>query len=174
MAMDELKVQQETDGNQLKLTFVGSITVTASFPVIKPGQFTQVTLDLDKVTYINSAGVRRWMLWNWNIEKDFNSKTVFFVDRIPSLLVKQTAMIRGFFPRQAVPRTVYASYYCSACDGIKDCLFDINKDFGDRSLETISKVLKTEVECSKCKKPMDLDSIPEHYTSLLNTKSVAS
>ena len=171
--MDEMKVRQICNGQSLHLEIAGAITVTAQFPNIPNSNFKEVVIDLEKVTYINSFGVRRWMLWNWNLEKDFAQTRLFF-DRIPALLVRQTAIIKEFFPKQAIARSVYVSYFCTPCDELVDKLFDLAGELKTRDTKTMVQALQATVSCPRCQKPMALDSVPEHYFPLITDQAEAS
>lgn len=155
--------------NTMQVQLGGRVDETAIFPKIEDGDISSVVIDLDGIESISSAGVRRWVSWIWNLEKQFPSATITLT-RCQVPMVHQITTFRKFLPAKSVIDSLYIPYYCDACGADASILFDrvtLEKD-GIYLPELLQNKV---VDCPTCSKPMNLDVDPVTCASLFAEKS---
>ena len=61
--MSQFSVESKQENGSLVLTFSGQVDEDASFNGIEFNNASSVVIDLDKVSAINSCGIREWIKW---------------------------------------------------------------------------------------------------------------
>lgn len=149
----------------LKLQISGAITEKSDFPVLDLNKIKELHFDLSDMSYINSAGVRRWILWFWNIEKD-QPQIKLFIDKCPHVVAKQIAGVSEFIPASTIILSFFAPYFCDHCSqGFDRLIQNDAKLFTDQ--KSLEKLLDEEQICSICHKPMELDVSLEQFLKLM-------
>lgn len=136
------------------LKIVGTLDETTPFPSISLENKKSIIIDLDKVDYINSAGIRGWTKWVWEFE-NVNSQALVVFQNVPPIMARQVAVITDFLARNSVFVSVWAPYVCENCNSDsdyllylqQDCSIDINDDL----------VISHTVKCADCGANMVLD-----------------
>ncbi len=114
-----------------------------------------VKIDFAKVEYVNSCGVRAWINFLRELERD---RQVEFANCTPEI-VTQMNMIPSFKGR-AIVSSVFGNYTCSVCDNKKVVLFEKDKTLpsGDGEINLPG------VKCNKCgDENMELDELEDEY-----------
>src|SRR5687768_7774371 len=100
-------ISKKPEGQQLVLEVKGNIDEDANFTPPDLGSFTNVTLDLEGVTAINSVGIREWIKWM----KGFPASVKLGVRKCPKIIVDQINMVAGFLPAGTTVQSFYVPYY---------------------------------------------------------------
>lgn len=103
----------------------GALDEHAQLPTIPAG--TEIHVDLEKLTYLNSVGVRLWIRWVADVTK--NTKMILI--RCPALFVKNFSSIRGMLNRNTLVQSFYVPYYDDKYDERKNVLYIRGREFLD-------------------------------------------
>ncbi len=102
--------------------FCGQIDEEAVFPEIND-MGSDVVVDLQQVTAINSVGIRAWIMWFSSY-----SSTLFTFVNCPKALVMQMNMVEGFLPEKNEVVTLQVPFFCEECDEEKDMMMSVGKE----------------------------------------------
>jgi ABC-type transporter Mla MlaB component len=143
------------NGDWEKLSLFGPINEDAEvhLPKLIQALGKNVIINFKQVESVNSCGVRAWITFMREIEKD---RSIIFEECTPDI-VSQMNMIPNF-KGKAVVQSVYASYTCSSCGHSQRTLFEKGKN-----LPTSAADGGGEVKCEKCGKPTEMDEIEEEF-----------
>lgn len=103
----------QKEGEWARVLLAGPITEYAKDTLQKLSEesVTQCILDLGKVSFANSAGIRDWAY----MLKDFRSGRTVVFENVPDELVRTMNMVLGF--RQGLPvRSVQRIFCCDSCN----------------------------------------------------------
>lgn len=114
--------------------------------------------NLKEVTSINSCGVRTWI----NFIRDTQKERSFILEECTPEVVSQINMIPNF-KGQAKIHSVYASYVCDNCDIQKLHLFEEGKNLPTKLNDKLA-----EVNCDKCHEAMEMEELEEEFFAWLN------
>lgn len=108
----------------------------------------EVVIHFKGVTRINSCGVRDW------VQALAQAKPTSLVYReCPMPIVKQLNAVPAFLAGAKI-ESIYAPYFCEACDKDQLCLLPA---------EQFSAAAPPAIACDSCQKPMKFDAIPAQY-----------
>ena len=162
---DSLEIVVSDSGESTKVTFKGAITESAVIHPIKLADKKSLYLDFDGISYINSAGVRRWILWMWNIEKECPILRII-IERCPTIMSKQIVSIMRFVPKLTQVRSFYIPYFCETCQTGSLKLFE------SKPLLGLDEVKFNEAisigNCKKCSNPLLVDTSVDDLNKLIN------
>jgi hypothetical protein len=114
---------------------------------------TQINLDVEKLSYINSVGVKTWIYWVTQLPP----KAPFVLKKAPLLIVNQASMVMGFLPPQGQIESFFAPFICPKCDTDATHLLTQGKDY-ERSASGKPAVINLpKVLCPKCQTEMEHD-----------------
>ena len=131
----------------------GTIDEDAVFDKIKNLQMNKFVFDFNKITMINSCGIREWIKYLADIE---GSQITY--QNCPQIIIEQVNMVHGFIKKGIVVDTFYAPYFCPNCDTEKKILL--------KSSEVVN--FKAPVkQCNTCKSDLEFDAIEKQYFSFL-------
>ena len=111
-------------------------------------------IDLGEIKFINSAGLRHWMVWLGNIEKKFGAIQTILTG-LPGVFLRQMASVVDHFSNRVSFLSIYALYSCRDCNNEDYELIDLCRDckLGD-DFEVQIQILK---KCPKCHIEMRID-----------------
>lgn len=108
----------------------------------------EIILDLGGVTYINSIGVKQWIIWTNKIPATCTVKIV----NSPFVIASQASMVVGFVTKNMHFETLRLPYACESCNFEETYLASRGKDFEyAQGGEAASIKIPEEMTCSKCK-----------------------
>jgi hypothetical protein len=162
---DRMKVVVEVVGPALNLQMSGSISELAEFPELNFEGISDLSIDFGQVTYINSAGVRRWVKWMWAIEKE-RAELNFYIHRCSTRIIRQILAVSSFVPKKTVVKSFFAPYFCEKDSETLVKLFVVESWF-QNEIQSLSKKLHELVKCPKCGQPMEFDALVEDYFKLI-------
>lgn len=118
-----------------------------------------VVINFRQVTYINSCGVRAWVNFMRELEKEHKVS----YEECTSEIVLQMNMIPSFLGNSEVI-SVYASYECESCNLHEEKLLKRAIDLPiDGNYDLIATT------CPKCNQAMELEELEEEYFAFLNS-----
>lgn len=125
-------------------------------------------VDLNQVTYINSIGVKNWVLWILRMPLNFTLR----LQNCTPLLINQINTVKGFLPTKFAIESLYVPYRCDRCSQEQMILLKEGKDFQFASAGKPSKyTLPETVPCScQPKQIAGLDVLESKYFHFLNSR----
>jgi hypothetical protein len=152
-------------GEVASIEFKGSITEASVFESLVFADKTQIHLNFEEISYINSAGVRRWVFWMWNIEKDFPSIKIL-INRCPIVMWRQIMTVANFVPKITQIKSFYIPYFCEKCQSASMRLFE-TKPLLDSDDQILKQKLSDEA-CSACQSTLMMDASLESINRFIN------
>lgn len=151
--MGQFQAQKKKEGTGLVVTLVGNIDEDAILGNVGFDGAEQITLDLDKVTAINSCGIREWIKWLKTAPP--GAKVIY--RNCPKIIVDQINMVAGFLPDSGTVESFYVPYFNENSGNEKMVLFRKGMEFKDGQLKPPSEVKDTGGEV------MEMDVIEAKY-----------
>jgi hypothetical protein len=166
--MQTFTAVQSRSESTLNLNFSGEISIDSNFPILNLRGVSQLNLDVGGVTYINSAGLRKWLMWSGDVNKNHPNLT-FVMFSAPLILLRQISSIENFMPKNSKLASLYVPYFCEACDDNHNRLLEAGKDFRfpTTPLEIKNKINES-TPCPKCGTKMIFDGNPDLIVSVLS------
>lgn len=152
--MKRLTLNKQVLQDELNVELIGSIDEDADFKELTGLVQKVINFDFEKVTMINSCGIREWIKFLENVPE--STKIVY--RNCPQIIIEQINMVHGFFRKGASIESFYAPYYCEACGKESKVLLNSNQVLSRKA---------PKIACNTCKKDMDFDAIPAQYFSFL-------
>lgn len=110
--MSKLTIQKQLLDGQLTVLLAGVIDEDADFAPLKGLDQPEVTFDFERITLLNSCGIREWISFLGTLAP----ATRVTYRRCPQIIIEQINMVHGFFRPGAIIESFYAPYYCAECD----------------------------------------------------------
>lgn len=110
--MSKLQIDKQLLDNSLVVMLSGTIDEDADFKILDGLSQPSVIFDFDKVTMLNSCGIREWI----NFLTKLPPSTQVVYRHCPQIIIEQINMVHGFFREGAIIDSFYAPYYCESCD----------------------------------------------------------
>jgi anti-anti-sigma regulatory factor len=120
-------LNKKQEGDKVVIDVTGNVDEDANFQPVDVGGATNVVLDLNGVTAINSVGIREWIKW----VKAFPATVKLTVRKCPKIIVDQINMVAGFLPAGTRIESFFVPYYSDASGSEKMVLFENGKEFKD-------------------------------------------
>jgi hypothetical protein len=117
-----------------------------------------VVFNFRQVEYVNSCGVRAWITFLREVEK--NRKLIY--EECTPEIVGQINMIPNFLGTAHI-RSIYGSYACTSCDNQKWEIF-----VEGQNLPTSPGDPVPEVKCNKCSAVMELEELEDEFFAWLD------
>lgn len=152
--MKRLTINKQILQDELNVELIGSIDEDADFKELSGLEQKTINFDFNKVTMINSCGIREWIKFLETIPE----KTHIVYKSCPQIIIEQINMVHGFFRKGASIESFYAPYYCESCS--KENKAHIKAD-------QVKNRKAPKLECPKCGEEMEFDAIEAQYFSFL-------
>ncbi len=152
--MKRLTINKQILQDELNVELIGAIDEDADFEELIGLEQKTINFDFDKLTMINSCGIREWIKF---LEK-IPEKTHIVYNSCPKIIIEQINMVHGFFRKGASINSFYAPYYCEKCG--KENKVHLKS-------EQVSNRKAPKTECPNCGEAMDFDAIEAQYFSFL-------
>jgi predicted Zn-ribbon and HTH transcriptional regulator len=109
----------------------------------------EITLDLNKVTSINSIGIKHWILWTVKIPQD----CVVHMINCPFIIGSQASMVVGFTKPNMKIESIRLPYICSGCDTehMREAKLGVDYQYATPTAERVLS-LPEKTKCPKCGK----------------------
>lgn len=151
---EKLTINTRITGDEAHVELVGVIDEDSVFDKIKNVQMNKFIFDFNKVTMINSCGIREWIKYLPEIE---GAKITY--QNCPQIIIEQVNMVHGFIRKGIFVDTFYAPYFCPNCDTEKKILLKSSE------VTNFKAPLK---QCNTCKSDLEFDAIEKQYFSFLS------
>jgi hypothetical protein len=147
------------EGKKLFVDIDGAIGESTPMFTYKMDNTEEIIMDLKGATYINSIGVKHWIVWAYKIPYDCK---VTMVDA-PFVIATQASTVVGFAPKQMWIESLHAPFGCDSCGAEETRLLRRGKDYEYKTaLHPQWLNLPPTQECAKCKKlTLEPDFLPE-------------
>jgi hypothetical protein len=153
----EFRIKSKVDGDTTFVDIGGSIDEKAQFGDLKVNS--KVTVNLEKVAFINSVGTRAWCLW---IQR-FRAPIEVTLVRCPAILVKSFNSVKGFLTPQCQVQSFFVPFYSDETGERKDVLLVRGTHFSGPTVQ-LPEVL------DQSGRPMEMDVVPELYFTFLKAQ----
>lgn len=157
--MGQFKMTKGSSGDSLVLSFEGSVDEDAVFSNIQPEGANKLVIDLEKITSINSCGIREWIKWI----KALPATSKITYKNCPKVIVDQINMVSGFLPENAQVESFYVPYFSEDSGNEKMVLFKRGKEFSDSGVNA-----PEEIKDEETGDIMEMDVIEAKYFKFLN------
>ncbi|ATH08914.1 hypothetical protein BIY24_13445 [Halobacteriovorax marinus] len=146
-----LKITIGQEGDSLLISFEGLIDEDSNFSELDGKIKGKVIFDFEKVSLINSCGIREWVNFLESVDKD----SVLVYRNCRQIIIEQINMVHGFIREGATVESFYAPYYCEDCD----------KEFKMHlKVSDVKGSSAPAVKCPDCgSDEMEFDAIEEQY-----------
>ena len=108
----QLKISIEDVDGKVVVSYEGQIDEDADFSQVDLGQYTSLVFDLEKVTHLNSCGIREWIKFQ---DSNVKGKEVLY-RKCPQVIVEQMNIVKGFVVEGGNIESFFAPYYNEAND----------------------------------------------------------
>lgn len=152
--MKRLSINKQILQDELRLELSGAIDEDADFKELAGLEQKSISFDFEKVTMINSCGIREWIKFLESIPSD----TKILYRNCPQIIIEQINMVHGFFRQGASIESFYAPYYCESCGKEAKILLKADQ---------VKNRKAPEMPCPVCNKKMDFDAIEGQYFGFL-------
>lgn len=146
------------NGSLIEISLEGPISEKASLFDINLQAFKEIKINLSKVTFINSIGVKNWILWTCRLPQ--NAK--LYLDECPFVIVNQINIVQGFIPKNAVVTSFLAPFLCEKCSHEETIKLSQNVHYFYTSDQSAASVqIPENLTCTKCRGTLEPDFLLE-------------
>ncbi|MBL7542966.1 MAG: hypothetical protein JNL11_04075 [Bdellovibrionaceae bacterium] len=154
--MNKFSYKTTDEINFTNVLLEGPINETFAVFDYRPNRDKSVRFDFQKVTTINSMGIRYWISWLHR-----NPGTAFHFRNCPVCIVDQINNVSDFMPSGTTVESFYVPYYSEHTGEEKHDLYILKKDY---NLGQVAKI--KEMNDSQGNK-MEIDIYPQKYFKFL-------
>ncbi|GAB4010665.1 MAG: hypothetical protein Fur0010_03800 [Bdellovibrio sp.] len=151
---DKLQQTMNIVGDQTNIQLSGIVDEDADFSKLKGIGTKEVVFDFQKITMINSCGIREWIQSLSNLKPGIRISYI----NCPQIIIEQINMVQGFIPKGASVESFYAPYFCESCD--KEVKILLKRS-------DVPQFKAPEMKCPDCGDTMDFDAIESQYFNFL-------
>ena len=154
-----ITLQIDKQGEWDRVSYIGPINEDAELhlgPIISQ-LGANVLINFKQVQYVNSCGVRAWINFLRDVEKE---RTIIFEECTPEIM-SQINMIPNF-KSSAHIRSLYAAYACPECDHQSWMLFTEGQNMPTTPEDTIAPQ-----NCEKCGHEMEMEELEDEFFAWL-------
>lgn len=159
--MGNFNFEKRKDGAKLIVTLAGSIDEDAILTSIAFDGSAEIVLDLEKVSAINSCGIREWIKW---LKANAAGAKVTY-RHCPKIIVDQINMVAGFLPENGNVESFYVPYFNEGSGTEKMILFKSGKEYQGGNVNPPAEVKDDSGEV------MEMDVIEAKYFKFIKKAS---
>jgi len=136
------------NGNQVQVILEGAVGESMPLFSMPLAQVTELIMDMSLVTYINSIGVKHWILWTNKIPRTCQVKLI----NCPFVIASQASQVIGFMKNNMSVESIRAPFVCESCGHEEMHLATRGVEYEYPTAQAPHKVqLNDKMTCSKCK-----------------------
>lgn len=155
------------NGRECLIFVSGAVNEETHFPVIEVGDCRVFLIDMEKVTTLNSMGLRNWIVWM----KSLKGRIQINFRNCPRVVVDQMNILQGFLPEGAIIESFYVPYHCESCGHDELYLATRGRDYMEATVDAREGVvLKDQHPCIVCGEIAKWDVIPAKYFAFLKLR----
>ncbi|MEK2690813.1 hypothetical protein [Bdellovibrio sp. GT3] len=158
----------KTNGDAIEIFLEGPISEKTELFDVKIQNFKNIKLNLSKVTFINSIGVKNWISWTVR----FSLGTKLVMEECPYVIVNQVNIVHGFVPKGTVIASFIAPFLCESCAFEMTMKLENDVHYKYAVNQLPHEVHLPDLTCTKCASPMEPDFMVEKIFSFLKEKAV--
>lgn len=156
--MGQFSFTKNNEGESTVVSFQGHIDEDASFANVDVSKANKIVVDFEKVSAINSCGIREWIKWI----RTAPSGSYIVYRNCPKVIVDQINMVAGFLPENAKVESFYVPYYSDNSGTEKMVLFKQGEHYKDGQVSP-----PDEVKDDSSGEIMEMDVIEAKYFKFL-------
>lgn len=155
--------------DSIKVRFDGMLSENSELPDADMdfSEISNVYLDFSRVNFVNSGGVKKWILFAEKLSKYSDLRVVF--TNCPRIIIDQVNMIIGFLPKNGVIESVIVPLHCQKCDRgfkVRKGLKDVKQIPTDNDL--INLFNPDDCEFSpECKNHLEVDGLTDYLFNFM-------
>ena len=164
-------MQKKVNGNITEYIMEGPISEkTEIFDQQIPNALgSEIKVNMDKVTFINSIGVKNWINWTMKIPRTVK----FTLEKCPYVIINQVNMVHGFVPEHATIESFVAPFICNSCQFEKPLMATLGKEYSYAAPGVERQInLPEDMACPKCKAIMEPDFFEEKIFGFLTKRKI--
>jgi hypothetical protein len=162
---------QKREGKTLMVELIGYIGENSPLFDLSLFKIEKLVIDLGKVSYINSVGIKNWILWSRKIPKECQL-TLF---RVPPSIVNQINVVAGFLPTHAVVESILVPYYCDTCSKEDTIVYEKGKHYTLTNGEVKGTVVHPkDIKCGKSECTYTIDILQSKYFKFIKIPRVGT
>lgn len=123
----------------------------------------KIIVDFEKVTAINSCGIREWIR---SISNHQNCEIIY--KNCPKTIVDQINMVAGFLPQNGRVESFFVPYFSEETNEEKSVLFIFGKEFDHDKINLPTSIVDSQ------NNPMELDVFESKYFYFLKNRMKAA
>lgn len=151
---EKLTINSRIAGDEVHVELIGVIDEDASFEKIRKLNMSKFIFDFNKVSMINSCGIREWIKYL----QELDGANIKYIN-CPQIIIEQVNMVHGFIRKGIMVESFYAPYFCANCDTEKKILLKNDE---------INNFKAPVKQCNTCKSDLEFDAIEKQYFSFLS------
>lgn len=156
--MTTLRAEIHREKDRVLVLFSGALTEASTLDLAPSTLGEAVTLDLQEIRRINSAGAQLWTQWL----RGFTPEQRLRFERLPPAFVQLASVVEGVLPPSATVESFFVPYFDESRGESENVLFVREKQFTDREL-MLPPFLRSPVT----NQPLEIDVVPEKYFQFL-------
>lgn len=168
--MSDLSIQQNSNGAVLEILLDGSLNETLDLSGVDLGSASEIHIDFNGVTSINSTGINKWVQWTQKLEEVHRGKEVNFCN-CPKIIIDQINAVKGFMPNNARIESFWIPFYCEESDRREFLLLTRGKDFMESTSDGEQWINIPDCNCSETSTPCEPDIMPAKYFAFMSRSS---
>lgn len=159
-----MKIVNRSNSN-LHVQMSGPIGETTALFNIPMGGLKEIILDMNEVSFINSIGIKHWIIWTVKIPADCTIRMI----NTPFVIATQASIVVGFTKPNMKIESLKVPFVCDSCGTESTYLASLGKDYfyavGGKPMQLL---VPESIACPKCKTAMEQDFITEKTFKFLN------
>jgi hypothetical protein len=155
--MGQFQIDKKVEGDTLVLALKGSVDEDAVLGGVQFDNAKTVIMDLEKITAINSCGIREWIKWL----KSMPAEVKLTYRQCPKVIVDQINMVAGFLPPNGSVESFFVPYFNEESGAEKMILFRNGEEFKEGNLNPPAEVKDEKGQL------MEMDVIEAKYFKFL-------
>ncbi len=148
-------LQTKRTNSETLIALEGALDEQAELSKVQPCPLLKI--DLEKLVYINSIGIRKWIRWM----QDVATLPQIEILHCPVIFVKNLSSIRGMVGANTRVESFYVPYYSEASGERRNVLFRRGIEFLDDGTIKVADTLTLENEV------LEIDVVEDIYFSFL-------
>ena len=149
----------------LEIVLEGSIDERCPLFKIGVGNAKKIVLNLEKIDYINSMGVKYWILWSVQLPSDLE----IHIQKASMAVINQACSVHNLFSPQTVVESFMAPYLCPNCYAESCALVSLRTDYSYATATQKERLEMPTVKCPGCQAVMDADLMVAKVSTFLKS-----
>jgi hypothetical protein len=135
------------DGSTTRIVLDGPLGETSTFFTMLLKDTKELVVDMAEMTYMNSIGVKHWILWTLRLPKDCKVRLI----HCPLMIASQASTVVGFMTPKMRIESLRVPYVCESCGAEKILEAAEGRDFHYGAVGARGRVnLPADQPCPKC------------------------